>query len=308
MRLQNKAIATVAALSMALTSFVSVYAAPTATTTITNGKNTSSESITIAAGDVVTVKTTFDSLAGYSGYQYEVYSDATAFSAVEGDNTNYNFGTAKKPVYLPNYLLEELISSRMDETHVTLLIDDFKYSFNDGVGRIMGTSSEGYEIKAADEAAEMYPDNALGINFVANNDIKAGTYEFEVAIKVTTAAGVKTTLDSKKVTAVVEGSSEPTDPKGTVIQGADVIYAGSANAADINAATKFQIEYTGSNESITQPDGTKVKAIIRTAEDILGGVFGEGSLTGTVHFGVKVPASVVGTEDAKHFQINVIND
>lgn len=309
MKIQNKVISTLAVLSMSLSSFVSVYAAiPTATTTITNGTNTSSESITIAAGDVVTVKTTFDSLVGYSGYQYEVHSDATAFSAVEGDNTNYNFGTAKKPVYLPNYMLEELISSRMEEMHVTLLIDDFKYAFNNGVGSIMGASSEGYAIKASDEAADMYPDNALGINFVANNDIKAGKYKFEIIVKVAKPDGSTDVLDTQTVTAVVEGSSEPTDPKGTVIaeiDGKQAVYSGSVDGTQIQGTTKFRITYNGSTEAL-KANGT-TKDIMRNANQILDGVIGEGAtLSGKLHFGVLIDPAYVET-DGNQFTVEAIN-
>lgn len=299
MRLQNKAIVTIVALSMALTSFVSVYAAPTATTTITNGTNTSSDSITIAAGDTITVKTTFDSLVGYSGYQYEVYSDATAFSAVEGDNTEYNFGTAKKPVYLPNYMLEELISSRMEETHATLLIDDFKYSFNNGVGRIMGTSSEGYEITAADEAADMYPDNALGINFVANSDIKAGTYQFKIHVEFTNAAGVATVLEDQIVNVVVEGSDPdptPADPVGTEIA-TGVYYAGNVDTTTktLTDNTTFSISYNGGEP----------KVIAQTLAQILGGEGIAGNLTGKLHFAIKPVSVEASSLDFSKFVINV---
>lgn len=104
------------------------------------------------------------------------------------------------------------------------------------------------------------------------------------------------------------GSSEPTDPKGTVIaekDGKQAVYSGSVDGTQIQGTTKFRITYNGSTEAL-KANGT-TKDIMRNANQILDGVIGEGAtLSGKLHFGVWIAPEYVET-DGDQFTVEAIN-
>ncbi len=166
---------------------------------------------TVAAGETITISADFGSLVNAKGMEIHFTYDEKSFSIDASDNEDYNFGTSKKPVYYPNYFEGSLLENMFDEMSIFKnLWTTFECNATGNTVSVTSTDTGGYIIEEGDDAEDMYPYNIIGINFIANDDIEAGTYTFTVIAKVSDAnAGVITS--TKDVTVTVEGDEPEED-------------------------------------------------------------------------------------------------
>lgn len=142
---------------------------------------------------------------------------------------------------------------------------------------------------------------------LTDSGISLISYENSVISEQVNYSTADSTLSFAKDTITLGGSSEPTDPTGTVIaekDGKKAVYSGYVEGSTIKGTTKFRINYTGDTEALKAKGTTK--DIMRTADQILNGSIGEGTLTGKLHFGVLIDPAYVETDGSK-FTVDVIN-
>lgn len=256
MKLIKKSIAVLAIAAMAISSFTTAFASFSEITT-------DASATTIKAGDSVTLTGTFDTLVGAKGMEIEFAYDDTAFSIDTSNNTKYNFGTAKKPVYYPNYVLEDVLSNYKDEMSIFNAWGMLSYNnYSNGVKFLSTDTDNGYVIADGDEADDMYPYKSVGVIFTANSDIKAGTYDFVITAKVSdSTAGVITSKKTVKIT--VEGDT-PTPSEKDAVAGKEIEDGFKTFSTDaaiefaVGATPTIEISKSNTTDTLTETLGSGV--------------------------------------------------
>ena len=260
MKLIKKSIAVLAIAAMAISSFTTAFASFSEITT-------DASATTIKAGDSVTLTATFDTLVGAKGMEIDFKYDDTAFSIDTSNNTKYNFGTAKKPVYYPNYVLEDVLSNYKDEMSIFNAWGMLSYNkYSNGVKFVSASTDSGYVIADGDEADDMYPYKSVGVIFTANSDIKAGTYDF--VIKAIVSDSTVGDIHSEKTVKITVEGDTPTPSEKAAVEGKEV-----NGSKMFSTDTAITVPSEGSlNVKITK-DGEGSKEIdenISASENVLG--------------------------------------
>lgn len=167
---------------------------------------------TVVAGETFEVVATFDTLIGAKGLEIEFVYDDDAFSIDTTNNEDYNFGTNKKPVYYPNYVIEDMLSNFEGEMAIYNAWGSLSYnnyaSGDDAAVKYLSTDTDsGYIIKDGDEDEDMYPYKSAGVILTAADNIAAGTYDIVVKAIVSDST-VGDIVSTKTMTITVEGEEE----------------------------------------------------------------------------------------------------
>lgn len=204
MKILNKTIAMLAVASMVVSSTVTAFASFSEITVEQSATK-------VAAGEEVTITATFDTLVDAAGMEIEFVYDDDSFDIDTTDNTDYNFGTNKKPVYYPNYVIEDVLANYQDEMSIYNAWGMLSYNnYENGVKFLSTDTESGYVIEDGDEAEDMYPYKSVGVIFTAKDGIADGEYTFTVNAKVSDSK--KGVIASTKTVTVKVGEDKPAEP------------------------------------------------------------------------------------------------
>lgn len=212
MKMTKKIVALVSAFAIAASFAV------TASAELALSKATATASVdTVAAGESVTIYGGWDTLLGATGAQVSVYFDDTAFEVNEANNEAYNFAKKPKKSYLPMFIDEAYVAARWEyDMGEGEILDGFNVTGFFPITAAYNSTTKAVVYMFADTTGEMVVDPDyieydvtpnIGTIFTAKEDIKPGTYTFNIEV-VCSEGNTGRVAKTASVDVTVEGGEE----------------------------------------------------------------------------------------------------